>query len=206
MTFRLVLLCSFILLARPQDALPFLQPVRPALVVTLLAMGALVFGSHRQRLVMALSTTETKRYLLFFLIMLVGIPFAQHRRLAFDGAVLGYVVNVCFFLLLVSEITSLQRLKSLVWVICLSTAVYSIFGGVLQIGSSGSERFNISGGVFDPNDTAYVLLSLYPLCLYFVRFNEGVLKRFVALAVVFGAVVMILLTGSRGGILAFAGV
>ena len=83
MTFRLVLLCSFILLARPQDALPFLQPVRPALVVTLLAMGALVFGSHRQRLVMALSTTETKRYLLFFLIMLAGYVYVW-RKGVFD--------------------------------------------------------------------------------------------------------------------------
>jgi O-antigen ligase len=141
--------------------------------------------------------------LLFFFIMILGIPFAHHRGLAFEGVFRGYVVNVFFFVLLVSQVTSLQRLKSLVWVICLSTLVYSVFGGLLQSGSSGEGRFQVLGGAFDPNDTAYVLLSLFPLCLFFVRFDEGLLKRLVAIAAICGAIATILLTGSRGGILGF---
>jgi O-antigen ligase len=204
--FKLFLVCSFFLLGRPQDILTFLQPMRPALVLTVLAMVALIFGERRQELAAALATSEWKRYLLFFLIMIVGIPFAYHRRLAFEGVFLGYVINMLFFVLLVSHVTSLQRLKSLVWVICLSTVVYSVFGGLLQGGSSDSGRFEVLGGVFDANDTAYVLLSLFPLCLYFVWFNEGLLKRLVAIAAVFGAIATILLTGSRGGMLGFGSV
>ena len=49
MSFRLFLLCSFVLLGRPQDILPFLQPLRPALVLTVLAMVATVFGARRTR-------------------------------------------------------------------------------------------------------------------------------------------------------------
>jgi len=200
MSFRLFLVCSFVLLGRPQDILTFLQPLRPALVLTVLAVAAMVIGARREELSAALSTSESKRYLLFYLIMIVGIPFAYHRRIAFESVFEGYVVNMLFFVLLVSQVTSLQRLKSLVWVICLSTLMYSVFGGVLQ--SFDSVRFQVVGNMFDPNDTAYLLVSLFPLCLYFVRFDEGLLKRIVAVAAICGAVVIILLTGSRGGILA----
>lgn len=202
-TFRLFLLCSFVLLARPQDVLTFLQPMRPALLFTLLAMAALVLGRQRRELAAVLSMPEWKRYLFFFAVMVVGIPFAYHRRVAFEGVLLGYTANLVFFVLLVSQLTSLQRLKTFLWVVCLSTIVYSIFGGMLQSSSFGGGRFGLAGGVFDPNDTAYVLLSLFPLSLYFVQFRAGPVKKLAAIAAICGAVATILLTGSRGGMVAF---
>ena len=208
MTFKLFLLCSFVLLGRPQDILPFLQPLRPALVLTALATGALVFGGRRQELATALSTTESKHYLLFYLIMIVGIPFAYHRRVAFEGVFEGYLINMLFFFLLVSQVTSLQRLKSLVWVICLSTLMYSVFGGVLQTEHVSGERLSyyLAGHGLDPNDTAYLLVSLFPPCLYFVRFDGWLFKRFVAVAAIISSIAIILQTGSRGGILGFGAV
>ena len=206
MIFKLFLLCSFVLLARPQDLLTFLQPMRPALVLTVLAMAALVFGGHRRELAAALSTAEAKRYLLFFALMILGVPFAYHRGLAFEGVLLHYAVNVFFFVLVVSQVTSLPRLRSFIWVICLSTMMYSLFGGLLQTDSFGGGRFQVMGGTFDANDTAYVLLSLFPLCLYFVQFDAGLVKKLVAIAATCGAVATILLTGSRGGMVAFGAV
>jgi len=176
--------------------------MRPALALTILAMLPLLFGSRRQDFALALATPESKRYLFLFFMMVLGIPFAYHRGLAFQG-VLGYTANILFFFLLVSQVTTLQRMKSLVWVICLSTAFYSIVGGLLQGASITEGRLEVLGDVFDPNDTAYLLLSLFPLSMYFVRFDEGFLKRLVAVAAVLGSIVTILLTGSRGGILAF---
>lgn len=202
MSFRLFLVCSFFLLGRPQDVLTFLQPMRPALVFTVLAMAALVFSSHRKELSTALSMPESKRYLFFYLIMIVGIPFAVHKGLAFSGVFQTYLTNMLFFFLLVSQVNSLQRLKSLVWVVCISTLMYSLFGGLLQ-GGGGDGRFQAFGNAFDANDTAYVLLSLFPLSLYFVRFDEGFWKKIVAAAAVFSATAIILQTGSRGGILGF---
>jgi O-antigen ligase len=206
MTFKLFLLCSFVLLARPQEILVFLQPARPALVITILATAALLFGRRRQDLATALSTPESKRYLLLFLIMLLGIPFAHHRKFAFDGIFPDYAANVVFFFLLVSQVTTLQRLKSLVWVTCLSTMMYGVWSGLLQMKNFGGGRFQILEGNFDPNDTAYVLLALFPLCLYYLRFNEGLLKRLIAITAICGAVATLLLTGSRGGILGFGAV
>jgi O-antigen ligase len=206
MPFKLFLACSFVLLARPQDILPFLQPMRPALVVTLLAVAALALGGRRQEVSAALALSESKRYLFLFFVMIVGIPFAYHRGLAFDGVLQGYVVNVLYFCLLLSHVTSLHRLKSVAWLMCISTLVYGIFAGLLQSGGLGGGRFEVLGGVFDPNDTAYVLLSLFPPCLYFIRFNEGLTKRLVAIAAVCSALAVILLTGSRGGALGLAAI
>jgi putative inorganic carbon (HCO3(-)) transporter len=202
MPFRLFLLCAFVLLARPQDLLTFLQPMRPALVVTALALAAFVFGGRLKELVISLSMPESKRYLLFFAIMILGVPFANHQGQAFWGVFSGYSVNVLFFLLLTSQVNSIQRLKSLAWVMCLSTLTYAVFGGILQLPAFGEGRFAVVSGSFDPNDTAYVLVSLFPPCLYFVRYGEGLLTRVVAVAAVCCAIAVILLTGSRGGIVA----
>jgi O-antigen ligase len=202
MHFKLFLLCTFVLIARPQDILTFLQPMRPALVVTGLALGALVFGGRLKELMVALSIPESKRYLLFFAIMILGVPFAHHQGQAFWAVFSGYSVNVLFFVLLVSQVNSLERLKSLAWVICLSAVTYAGLGGILQIPQFDDGRLSLVSGSFDPNDTAYVLVSLFPPCLYFVRYSEGLLKRLVAVAAVCCAIAVILLTGSRGGIVA----
>jgi putative inorganic carbon (HCO3(-)) transporter len=201
MAFRLFLLCAFVLLARPQDILTFLQPMRPALVATGLALAALAFGGRPKELARGLSMPESKRYLLFFVIMVLGVPFAHHQGQAFGGVFAGYSVNVLFFVLLVSQVSSLERVKSLAWVICLSTLTYAAFGGILQI-PQFEGRFSVVGGLLDPNDTAYVLVSLFPACLYFFRYGEGLLMRLAAVAAVCCAIAVILFTGSRGGVIA----
>jgi O-antigen ligase len=204
MPFKLFLLCSFVMLGRPQDFFTFLQPFRPALILTVLAVAVTVLGSRKQEISAALSSLESKRYWLFYAVMIVGIPFAYHRRVAFQAVFELYAANMLFFLLLVCHVTSLKRLKSLVWVICLCTLIYSVFGGILQ--SSNAVRLRVAGEMFDPNDTAFLLVSLFPLCLFFVRFDMGLLKKLVAIAAVCGAVATILLTGSRGGFVAFGAV
>jgi len=42
----------------------------------------MVFGGRLKEISAVLSMAESKRYFLFFLIMIVGIPFAYHKRLA----------------------------------------------------------------------------------------------------------------------------
>ncbi len=201
LSFKIFLLCAFVVLGRPQDLLPVLQPFRLALVLTLLSLVAMVFGARRNELSAALTTTEAKRYLLFFAIMVFGIPFAHHRRFAYEGIVNDYLPNVLLFCVLVYQITTFERLKSFVWIICLCTLMYSVFGGLLQVQSIGGERVRLVGQMFDPNDTAFLLVSLFPLTLYFLRSTERLWKRIVATVAFLSAIAMILLTSSRGGVL-----
>ncbi|MGH8542284.1 MAG: O-antigen ligase family protein [Gammaproteobacteria bacterium] len=140
--------------------------------------------------------TETKRYLLLFAIMILGIPFAYHRRVAFEAIFLAYLSNVLFFIILVSQIDSLKRLKSLLVIICLSAFLYSFFG--FYYGTFLGGRFAIYGAMFDPNDIAYVLISLCPLCIFFLQ-SGGLLKKVVSIVTICSSITVILLTGSRGG-------
>jgi putative inorganic carbon (HCO3(-)) transporter len=202
LSFRLFLMASFVLLGRPQDLLPFLDPLRPALVLTALSLGSLMLSDARKEVTAALATPESKRFIALFIIMVLGVPFAYHKGLAFQGAIVTYVINVLFFVLLVSSVTTFERLESFVWVACLAALTYGFFGGFLMGGLGPDGRFRIRGSAFDPNDIAFVLLGLLPLCLYFVLFNAGILKRLLAVVAMSSASLVILQTGSRGGLIA----
>jgi putative inorganic carbon (hco3(-)) transporter len=53
--------------------------------------------------------------------------------------------------------------------------------------------------MFDPNDIAYVLISISPLSFYFILHREGALKRVFAIISIITSLIVILYTGSRGG-------
>jgi O-antigen ligase len=55
--------------------------------------------------------------------------------------------------------------------------------------------------MFDSNDIAYVLLSLFPLCFFYVVYKEGILKKVLAITAIGASIILILLTGSRAGII-----
>jgi len=199
MAFKIFVLWSFVVLGRPQDLLIALQPLRPALLFTLLSMGSSFFGTNGTAWQSAFRIPETKKYLLFFLIMIVGIPFAYHRRVAFEAIFLGYLPNILFFLVFVLEVDSLKKLKVVLFVICLCTFFYGFFG--LLEGGFTQGRFETYGEIFDPNDIAYVLISLLPFSFYFVFCREGAPKKILAVVGVVSALVVILYSGSRGGML-----
>lgn len=204
MVFKLLLLWAFILMGRPQDLLTFLQPLRPALLLTALTLGAVFFSGHGQKFTAVFSMAETKRYLLFYFIMILGIPFAYHRGMAFDAVLIKYLPNILFFLILVMEVDSLKKLKSLVLVICFSILLLNFFG--FMYGRSEDGRFRIIGSPFDPNDVAYVLVSLCPLALFYLQLNQGILIRLFGIMVFSSSLAIILLTGSRGGLVALGAV
>ena len=174
--------------------------------MTALMMLALIFNAKKQQFATAFSLIETRRYLLFFGIMIFGIPFAYHKGIAFESVLIGYLPNILFFLVLVSEVNSLEKLKKLIWVICLMTFIYSFFGGILFGGNFKGDagRFQLYGGMFDANDTAYLLLTLFPLCLFYLFFNEGITKKIISIVAIISSIAVILLTGSRGGFLGLA--
>lgn len=204
MTFKLFLLWSLFLLGRPQDLLTFLQPMRPVLLLTAMTMCGMILGSQSQKLLAVFSMPETKRYVLLFVIMLVGIPFAYHRRVAFEFVFLVYLPNILFFVALITQIDSLKKLKSLVLIISISAWLYSFFGYLH--GSSWGGRFAIYGAMFDANDIVYVLISLFPLCFFFLYLHEGLLKKLFSIITIGSSITVVLLTGSRGGMVGLVAV
>jgi len=197
MAFKIFLLWTFILLGRPQDLIGALQAVRPALVMAALSAATAFTGPEGKNLSAVFRLPETKKYIIFYLIMIIGIPFAYHRGVAFNFVILTYLVNVLFFIIFVLEVDSFKKLKTVLFLICLCTLFYGFFG--LMTGSFLYGRFVIYGGMFDPNDIAYVLISLFPLSFYFVMHREGKMKKGFAIGSIITALIVVLYTGSRGG-------
>lgn len=200
MTFALFSLWTFFLIGRPQDLFTGLAALRPAMTLAALTFMAVAFQSSQKNLVYSgLGTPEAKRYFIFFGIVVVGIPFAYHRGMAFGIIFTVYLLNVMFFVAFVTLVDSLEKLKRILSVISFCTVFYGVSG--LLTGGFYQGRFTLYGEMFDPNDAAYLLVTLGPLSLFFIVRHEGRLKKVLALVGIGASVIVILLTGSRGGLL-----
>jgi O-antigen ligase len=198
MTFVLFSLWAFVLIGRPQDLFPDLGFLKPALVLAGLTLAAILFGSEKRLVTSSLKMPEMRKYLSFFGVMIAGIPFAYYPRAAFEYIFLHYVVNLMFFVVLVILVDSIEKLKKVVTIISLSTLSYGLLG--LLMGSFSDGRFKISGSMFDPNDLAYVLITIIPFGLFYIVRPEGGLKKLLSLVGIGSSMIVLLLTGSRGGL------
>lgn len=199
MTFFLFNLWTFVMIGRPQDLFAGLAVLRPALVLAGLTLMFMLFGSKKKIFNAMSETPEARKYLMFFAAMIISIPFAYHRRVAFEYVFAFYLMNVLFFLAFVTLVDSIEKLKKIILVITSCTVFYGVFG--LLRGSFAKDRFAIYGEMFDPNDVAYVLVTLLPFSLFFVVRPEGLLRKLLAATGVFASLIVILLTGSRTGLL-----
>ncbi len=184
------------MIGRPQDVFPVLGPLRPALLFTIVNLTVILLGKKRLSTSELFKFRESKKYALFYMLMIIGIPFAYHRREAFNYIFLQYLSNILFFYIFLIQIDSFKKLKTVLYTICLSTLFYGLFS--LTKGSFASGRYSF-GTMYDPNDLAYFLVSLFPLSIFYFIHNEGIFKRIIAIIIVSISISAILLTGSRGG-------
>jgi O-antigen ligase len=195
MAFRLFIILTFILIGRPQDYFSFLIPLRLALFFTFLTSFATLFNKEFS-LDRIFEVKEAKYYTFFYLIMIFSIPFAYYRRLAFEVTFLTYLSNMLYFYLFVIHVNSIKKLKTILFVLSLSALSYSIF-------AFGSGRFSegrlFAGTIFDPNDIAFLLISILPLSFIFITGKESFFKKKMAAASILISLCVILMTGSRGG-------
>ncbi len=202
MSFYIFLAWVFVLFARPQDFFPSLAAVRPALVFTGLTLMPVLVNKNSQ-IKKIFTKKEARKYTLFFLVMIIGIPFAYHKGMAFEFIFMSYIVNIIFFYIFIIQTDSVKKLKAIIFVLCISILFYSCLS--MLKGEMLSGRF-LSGTMYDPNDLAYFLVSLFPLSLLFVLEREGPVKKIIAIAAIAASVITILLTGSRGGFVGFVAV
>jgi O-antigen ligase len=192
---------TFVLVGRPQDYIPWLVPLRLALTLSVLTGLVTLFqpsrgdqGTFRQ--------PEAKVYLLFFATMLAGIPFSMHRSISFELIVYGYTSNVIFFLLFVTHVNTFQKYRRVLFILVVAAALFSIAG--LSQGHIVKGRFAIRDSrMFDPNDIAFVELSLLPFALSILLGQFRLISKVIALTSIVCGVLLILYTGSRGGMLGF---
>jgi len=193
MSFRLFIILTFILIGRPQDYFYFLMPFRPALVFTFITLFATLFdkGLSLERI---LETSEGKKYTLLYCIMIFGIPFAYHRRLAFNGIFLAYLSNMLYFYLFIVHVDSIKKLKTTLFTLSVCALGYSMFA----LSNLRYSRLS-AGSMFDPNDIAYFFITILPISFIFVLKDERFLKKIIATVSIIISLAVTLMTGSRGG-------
>jgi O-antigen ligase len=129
--------------------------------------------------------------------MILGVLFSVHRRNSFEFVFFNYLTNILYFSFFIIFIDSVEKLRKVLYVICLSALFYA----GLSILSSGQTdgRFSF-GSMYDPNDLAFFLLSIFPMGFYFLSKRESALRRITAALTIAVSLTVILMTGSRGGL------
>jgi O-antigen ligase len=198
-SFICFLVWTFFVIARPMDYISFLSVLRPVLAITVLTLivmffekGGLPEGLFRR--------PEVRLVLLFYLIMLVGMPFAVHRGVAFWFLATLMPATIIYYLVCMIQLRSMRRLYMTALTIALSV-LFSSSLYIFDAASYGGFRANASS-MNDPNDIALVFVALIPICLYVLLAGHGWKNRFIAILAACIAAAGIMMSRSRGGVLA----
>ena len=199
--FLLFCVWTFTLLCRPQDIFPLLAPLRPILLMSALTFTGMLVSGALFRGPSFFAERQVKLYVALLLIMVIGIPFSLYTRLSFMTIFTGYTNVVLYFIIFYKLVDSEKRISSVLTVACIGTGLYLAYS--VKMGSIENGRL-VFGSMFDANDLAFFALSFSPLNLIFISRRNPLWKRLACLGCFAVSVLLIVLTGSRGGLLAFS--
>ena len=201
--FSVFCIWTFVILCRPQDIFPVLATLRPALLTTALMMVTVFLNAREMQRNTLFSEVQLKLFAALAGIMIAGIPFSLYVGVSFRTVFTEYI-NVIFFVFVFFKVVdSVERISRVLLVGCLGNGIYSAFTVLTGSYSYGRLYF---GTMFDPNDLSFFALSFMPLNLIFIRRGNPLWTRLACLGSFGACLLLILLTASRGGLLALAGV
>jgi len=198
--FLVFIIWSFILLCRPQDYIIFLEYLRPNLSLGLVTM--LLYLLTANSLPKISANTQIKLYKYFFIIMIASVPFSYYRSASLMDLI-SYISIVMFVFLFYQLSDTIDKLLKILVLYCSGVGIYEVF--ILISGDLSGGRISV-GRMFDPNDIAFYIISFLPFNLLFIsNINRAFIRVISAINLIVGLVV-ILKTGSRGGLIALIAV
>ena len=196
-----------VLLLRPQDHLPALEPLHLAEVCALIGLGPMILHRLGHPLPGFRTNVETVALIVFGGVMLATAPFSIWPGGAIDEVMNSYVKIVIVFILMMNVLTTIERLERLMWIIVVCTGVIaglSVLNYVRGINLvEGGRLAGPVGGIFgNPNDLAMNMTSFLPPAIVIaLSGRQPAGKRLVALLIALLMVATIIFTKSRGGAL-----
>jgi O-antigen ligase len=193
-----------VLFFRPQDSLPFLEPLHLADLAAAFAVLALVMGRLNRRAAVSRITGELSSVLALAGLMIVTAPFSIWPGGAIATFTDLYGKVIIIFSLMLNTVTTRERFTQLVSVVVLGTsyigmravADYARGVNVYEDGRVGGAV----GGLFgNPNDMALNLVTFLPLAVALALIRGRPLLRAFALLGVPAMAAAIVFTKSRGG-------
>lgn len=146
-------------------------------------------SSHREIKVM---------FLLWFLGLLI-IPFSVWPGAAFISWRTTFTYSFLLFIICMCQLKNSYDVKRATWALVLSVAIL-IFAGFMSV---STHRFYIMGSSYDPNDLALLTVTIFPIVIYHFLYSR-IWKKFILLLLIFAMILLIMETGSRGGVLGLA--
>ena len=195
------------LLLRPQDHLPALDPLHLAEICALVGIGPMILHRLGHRLPAFRINVETVALIVFGGVMLATAPFSIWPSGVIDEVMNSYLKIVIVFVLMMNVLTTTERLERLMWIIVVCTGVIaalSVFDYVRGINLvEGGRLAGPVGGIFgNPNDLAMNMTSFLPAAIVIaLSGRQPAGKRLVAALIAMLMVATIVFTKSRGGAL-----
>ncbi|MCJ8502097.1 O-antigen ligase family protein [Desulfatitalea alkaliphila] len=191
-------LWTFFLLCRPQDLFPIFAPFRPAMITSGLALTTVIAYYKYLPGQLLFQSSQLRKFLLLYVVMILGIPFSLYARVSFEIVLTEYIVAVLFVCIFFKLINSIERLRNVLLTCCIGSGLYFFFA--LREFAPGTGRLSY-GTMFDPNDLAYFALGFLPINLLFLFKPNPLWVRIACLCTFSFGLLLILFTGSRGGLL-----
>lgn len=196
--FFLLCLWTVASLCRPQDIVPALAPLRPALTMGVLTILFYLLNFKSKDLIV-LKEKQVRYYFLLFLTMILSIPTSLHSGFSFQMVFSEYTMVIAYFVLFVLIVDSVDKIYKILFLTCIGSGIYLFF--TVMTGSFESSRRSGLGSMFDPNDLAFFALCFIPLNLIFISKDNKLPVRALCLTSFFLGILLVILTGSRGGAL-----
>ena len=196
-----------VLLLRPQDHLPALEPLHLAEIFALVGIGPMLVHRFSHPKPGFRINAETVALIVFSGVMLATVPFSIWPGGSWDVVVNSFFKIVIVFVLMMNVLNTTERLERLMWLIVASTgviaglSVVNYFRGynLVEDGRLGGAV----GGIFgNPNDLAMNMTSFLPAAIVIAmsrRQRSG--RRLLAALTAVLMLATIIFTKSRGGAL-----
>lgn len=200
-TFLFVWLFGFVLFCRPEDIFPILGALHLTLVFGL-AGGALLLRSAILGRVRIVWSRELKLVLFLTAWFAIGVPFAFYRRGAFELLTGTWFRTLLFFFLLTQTLTTIERIRKMMWVLLLSELIASALSVLMQgnpLVMVGDRLAGINKGLLGWNFLGITLSATMPFTAYLYLTRKSGWRTSLLLAALGSSLWMVVLTASRGG-------
>lgn len=205
LAYRLLLFFTFVLIFRPQDMLPVLDPLHLAELSGTAAVIALIAGRASRGRPFVNPSRELILVLAFAAWMLITAPLSVWPGGAVTVFTDLFSKVLVIFALIINTVTTRDRFEKLVLVIGAGTsymavrAVSDYFRGLNLI---EGDRIAGTGGLFgNPNDMALNMVAFLPLAIVIALMRKGTLGWAIGLIGVPLICATIIFTKSRGGMI-----
>jgi O-antigen ligase len=199
-----------VLMTRPQDTLPFLNPLHLAELCAIVGIAPMVLHRLAARQPVFRVTPETTGLLAFGLGILLSVPFSTWPGGSFNLFTDSYLKLLVVFVLMMNTLTTPKRIEQITWLIVLccgfiaARSVFDYARGVNLV--EGNRLAGPVGGIFgNPNDLAMNMVTFLPAAAVIALSPQfSVPKR--GLAALASALMLAttVFTKSRGGFLGLA--